>query len=154
MNKYKNFKDKKWNRENIKELLLTNNRAVAKAILTLYNLQEEDEKLGGVTLHHNNVGFGAVDARYLGNVAKKIMNDNPLTEKEFYIAKLKIIKYSGQLADIANEKEDAKEIRKILKEEMPTLAEFEIACDEVFEEMEIEKVKNVNTIEIQLRWFD
>ena len=109
MSKYRNFKNKKWNKENIREMLLKNDNAVKRAIVAIYDRQEEDEKLGSITLHHNNVGFGSYDVKFLSSIAKDIKKDKYINESDMYMAKSRILKYSGQLAEIANENEERKQ---------------------------------------------
>ena len=54
---------KTWSRKEIDELLRSNDLAVERAILRLYQLQTEDEANSSKTKHKNNRGFSASDAK-------------------------------------------------------------------------------------------
>lgn len=102
MSKNKNLK---WNKENIEELLKTNDRAVMRALVVLYSFQTQDEKEAGLTLHPNKRGFNAYDARALSKAIEKVKTDEGFTKEELDCIRPKILKYSAQLATVANERE-------------------------------------------------
>jgi hypothetical protein len=97
-----------WTAEEIKDNLLQHDVWVTKAVVAIFNYQTADEQASEDTKHHNNVGFNGVDGRILSSFAKQINNfrpgkyRSPLSPKQMEIARRKIIKYSGQLAKIAN----------------------------------------------------
>ena len=95
-------KRKVWTKEEVKELLNSNNKAVMRGILAIYNRQTESEQYCDDTHEVNGVGFNGIDAPFLSNLAKWILDKGYLTDKQMVIARKKMLKYSQQLADIAN----------------------------------------------------
>jgi len=93
---------KKWKKEDIKQLLIENDVAVLRGLLRIYDLQTADEKQDDDTKYHNNIGFNGVDGYIMSKFASFYMSRGYLTSKQFNLTKKKIMKYSGQLAKIAN----------------------------------------------------
>ncbi|MDD4804589.1 MAG: hypothetical protein PHN69_05385 [Candidatus Pacebacteria bacterium] len=108
----------------LKNLVKTNDRALIKAIVLIYDLQTEEEKNTGQSVEENKIGFSKIDAYELGNIAKKIKRGQSLTEAEVAKSRNKMQKYWKQLMTISKkqmqEKKDqeAKEELKQLEEEM------------------------------------
>ena len=98
MSKKATTKNKTWNKEEIIKLLLTNNKAVERAILRLYSFQTDEEKFYGHTETINGVGFNRYDTNILSNFAEQLtIYKKPLSSKQLAIARKKLIKYTGQL---------------------------------------------------------
>ena len=93
-----------WKKEEIKEMLQTNDNAVLRGIVVIYSLQTEDEKKAGETIEHNGVGFSGFDAEFMSSLAKFILSRGYLTDKQLEYGRRKIMKYAGQLAKVANGK--------------------------------------------------
>ena len=93
---------KVWTKEEIKDLLERSNKMVHRSIVKIFEKQTADEKRSEATNHSNGVGFNSVDAHLLSSFAKQILKGYTLSEKQMYHARKKIMKYSGQLAKIAN----------------------------------------------------
>ena len=93
---------KKWKKEDIKELLETNDIAVIRGWIRIYELQTEDEKQTEDTHHNNSVGFTGADGYILTSMMNNYIKWGQLTEKQFNLIKKKMMKYAGQLAKIAN----------------------------------------------------
>jgi len=94
---------KKWKKEDIKELLNTNQVACIKGWIRIYELQTEDEKQTQDTHYNNSVGFTGADAYILSGIMDNYIKCGyTLSEKQFAIIEKKIKKYAGQLAKIAN----------------------------------------------------
>lgn len=118
-------------KESIRTLLMTNDRAVERALVVLFERQTIDEQEELSTVHSNGVGFNTADAVVGTRFARWIlgMNDDnkvcyfpkslkhPRASKIFkeYLdkstnetvmqrARRLILKYSGQLAQVANAK--------------------------------------------------
>lgn len=104
----KNNKIGKWDKESIKELLLTNDTAVKRAIGVLYSFQTEDEKEVDLTIHPNKKGFDAWDARELSKLAKKMHSTDGVSQEEINCVRPRLLKYANQLARVANENEAIK----------------------------------------------
>lgn len=97
-----------WTKEEIKGNLLKDDQWVARGVVAIYEYQTADEQRVEDTVESNGVGFNGVDGRIMSSFAKQIIKWNPdkfrtpLSPKQFNIARKKIVKYSGQLAKIAN----------------------------------------------------
>ena len=139
---WKSYSQKEWEIE-IKVLLKTNDVALKRAIVLIYELQTDEEKNLGIAKEENNVGFSKIDAEFLSKIAKKIKNNLPLDDAEIIISRNKMQKYWKQLMHISlknieekeslekqkliaikNEKErvfreNQEEIRKCLEEGIP-----------------------------------
>ena len=95
-------KKKSWSKEEIKNLLLVNDRAVMRAIVVIYNLQTAVEQSCNETHDANGVGFNGVDAPFLSSLAQQVLYKGYLTSKQIACGRKKILKYANQLVKIAN----------------------------------------------------
>jgi hypothetical protein len=93
-----------WKKEEIKDLLQKNDKAVMRGLVVIYSLQTEDEKKAEETSEHNGVGFSGVDAKFLSSLAKQVMTKGRLSEKQMLLARKKMLKYAGQLTLVSNGK--------------------------------------------------
>jgi hypothetical protein len=101
---------KVWKTEEIRNLLTSNDLAVCRGLVAIYNRQTLDEQAIGVTKHVNGVGFNGADAYILTSYAHQVISFNPststykdpLSRKQIGLARKKLIKYARQLRDIAN----------------------------------------------------
>lgn len=94
--------DKKWTKDEIKEMLERNPKAVTRGLLAIYKNQTMDEQLSQSTHYHNGIGFTGADAEILSSFAEQLKRGRNLSYKQFEMAKKKMVKYAGQLARIAN----------------------------------------------------
>ena len=94
--------DKKWTKEEIKDLLGRNAKAVTNGVLAIYRNQTRDEQCTQSTNHNNGIGFSGADAGILSSFAEQLLRGQNLSEKQMVIARKKIMKYAGQLARMAN----------------------------------------------------
>lgn len=101
-----------WNKETIKALLATNDRAVTKAVVAIYYNQTQDEISSKVTQEHNGKGFTKFDAKFLTEMATFAINNGmTLTTKQVECIRHRVYKYWRQLAEIANNSEIARQAR-------------------------------------------
>ena len=105
---WKSYSQKEWEIE-IKVLLKTNDVALKRAIVLIYELQTDEEKNLGVAKEENNVGFSKIDAEFLSKVARKIKNNLPLDDAEIIISRNKMQKYWKQLMYISLKNIEEKE---------------------------------------------
>lgn len=98
-------------REDINVLLSTNDRAVARALVVLYERQTDDEKGSGVTKHSNGAGFNATDASFGTALAQWVLSGKRLSAGQLASARRMLGKYSGQLLAIAKAKQGPPEVR-------------------------------------------
>jgi hypothetical protein len=76
-----------------------------RVIKTLWDFQTKDEKASECTIAHNEVGFNGIDARFAASLIQGVQKYQSLTENQFRAAKKMMVKYSTQLAKIANGKQ-------------------------------------------------
>ena len=93
---------KVWTKDEIRKLLQTNDAMVTKSLMKLYDCQTADEQNALITRHNNNIGFNGVDGAVMSRIAKWYADKKFLSPKQLALVRKKIVKYSGQLADIAN----------------------------------------------------
>ena len=90
-----------WTPEGVALMLSSNNRAVEKGILALWDRQTPDEKSAELTKHSNGVGFNLPDSHMGTKCAKWIKAGKSLTGWHLAKARELTIKYRGQLCDLA-----------------------------------------------------
>lgn len=98
---------KVWTKEDILALLndpdeAKARRALERAIVSIYEWQTADEKREGHTNTWNNVGYNGADSSKMSYYAKWIMSGRHLSDRFLEDAEVRIEKYAGQLARIAN----------------------------------------------------
>tara|TARA_R110000765_G_scaffold145233_2_gene247347 strand:- start:40 stop:336 length:297 start_codon:yes stop_codon:yes gene_type:complete len=93
---------KTWTPEEIKALLGESDKAVARAILAIYNRQTEDEKIVKETSAANGVGYSGVDANFMSSLAQFYQSKGFLSTGQLKYRRKAIMKYAGQLTEIAN----------------------------------------------------
>ncbi len=91
-----------WTNEEIKTLVQTNDKVLYGALKRLYNEQTNDEKCIGETTHNNGVGFNGADSKFLSSVSEFLIKNGFLTEKQKFITRKKLVKYTKQLTKLAN----------------------------------------------------
>lgn len=99
-----------WTKEKIRNLLEKNDMAVARGLVALYTRQTRDEQKMGATRHVNGVGFNSLDAPFLTSLAEQVIEwqygrssyPAPLSPTQVKVARKRILKYAGQLAEVAN----------------------------------------------------
>lgn len=91
-----------WNRAKIEKLLRTNNTAVERAIVAIYDRQTADEKAVSDTKHTNSRGFSAAHAKRGSYYARWIRGGRRLSGEHIDKGREIALHYTQQLADIAN----------------------------------------------------
>lgn len=99
-----------WKKENMQELLDTNDRAVERGLVAIYRLQTDGERASRTTTNSNNVGFSAFDAEFLSEIAEKCIRWRGLTPGQIRAVRPKVRRYWRQLCDIANAKQEHPDI--------------------------------------------
>ena len=93
-----------WNAKLIRERLLISDKWVTQGVIRIFEYQTAEEQNADVTVEDNGVGFNGLDAELLSNYAKFALKSGFLTKGQMAYARKKMLKYSGQLAKIANSK--------------------------------------------------
>lgn len=91
-----------WTKEEIVNLLQTNDQMVWRSLKQLYLKQTASERASGTTHVVNGVGFNSRDAEILSSIARSYEQWHRLTPKQTALVRRKIMKYAGQLTKIAN----------------------------------------------------
>lgn len=99
-----------WNKEKIQTLLSTNNLAVAKSLIRIYNNQTLEEKSAQDTYYLNNIGFTGSDGKILTSFAESYLKYNRLSDKQMTIARNKMKKYWKQLIQIIRDENPAENV--------------------------------------------
>lgn len=88
-------------KDQIKSLLLSNDRAVERAMCALFARQTQDERSSSTTQHLNGRGFNAFDAPTGSYYARWVNSGRKLTGRHLDKARAMAIRYAGQLVEVA-----------------------------------------------------
>lgn len=99
------FKTQKQWKAYIQDLIARSDVALKRAIVQIYERQTYEEQMQGTAIAENNVGFSKIDAKELGDIAKKIKKNEQLTEGEIAKSRNKMKKYWKQLMHISLDNE-------------------------------------------------
>lgn len=91
-----------WTKGEIKDLLLRNDRMVIKSLLKLCEYQTDYELERKEANVRNHLGFNKFDAPILTNVANVYTKTGQISRRSFADTRRRLLKYSSQLAKIAN----------------------------------------------------
>lgn len=124
----------------LKDLLKTNNKALLRAIVLIYDNQTPEEKDKGESIENNYIGFNKIDAKEMGDIAKKIKANKALTKVELAKSRNKMQKYWKQLMIISKKQVEAKKLQE-QRELEAKMAEEVAAAEEVATIEEEDKLK-------------
>ena len=99
---------KEWDKESIKKLIQTNDKAVYRALVLLYSFQTDEEKNTDKVKTVNGKGFNKLDAEILSSMARQVKSGRHLTDKQMYVARPKLMKYAGQILNYMKTREEQK----------------------------------------------
>jgi len=97
-----NAEIKVWEKDEIKEILIRSDVFVTRSVVKMLERQTADEAQGGYTHEANSVGFSAFDAEFLTSIANQIIDGRNLSPKQIASARKSMLRYAGQITDIAN----------------------------------------------------
>ncbi len=104
------IKNVEWTEEKIKKLLLTNDAAVERALIRLFQKQTAYEQQAERTKMLNGVGFTGLDAKFYTSLTKRVINGYHLTPGQLKALRkpdrrgnAMICKYAGQILKIMAE---------------------------------------------------
>lgn len=128
---WNSFTNQKQWKEYLKDLIKTNDKALLKSILLIYDNQTLEEKSRKESIEENKIGFSKVDVKEMSEIALKIKKGKELTKGEFAKSRNKMQKYWKQLMTISKEKAEAERIEEENRKDL-----------EIFlQELESEKLK-------------
>lgn len=96
----------------LKDLLKTNDKALLRAIMLVYDNQTPEEKDKGESIEDNCIGFSKIDAKEMGDIARKIKANKALTKEELAKSRNKMQKYWKQLMIISKKQAEDKLIEQ------------------------------------------
>ena len=91
-------------REYIELMVQRNDAWLERGILAIWHYQTQDEKRDKDTKYNNGVGFNGADGAFMTSLGNILNKGYHLSEKQKFIARKKMRKYSGQLLRIAEDK--------------------------------------------------
>ena len=98
-----------YTKADIANLLMNNDKAIARALVALNNRQTPQEQSAQTTIMSNGRGFTSADARIGTSMAEFYTKFGRLSEKQIQYWRKpnakgtpRIVKYAGQLAEVAN----------------------------------------------------
>lgn len=94
--------NKRITRDSIRNLLTTNDRAVERAMVVLYDRQTTDEKQVSDTRHSNQRGFSAAHASKGSYYARWVLGGRHLTGRHLENARKIALRYTAQLLEQAH----------------------------------------------------
>ena len=94
-----------YNKEMIRAKLETSDRWLVRGLLAVYDNQTTEEQIVEGVVVDNGVGFNGVDGEILTKMAKWYKAKGYLSPKQTALVRRKMLKYAGQLAKLANEKQ-------------------------------------------------
>ena len=97
---------KVWGKESIRELILSNDKAVYSGMLRIYDRQTKSEQDYQETSDFNTVGFTGCDGHIMSSFTESYKKYGKLTEKQMIIARKKMLKYWKQLLDVIREQNE------------------------------------------------
>ena len=89
-------------------MVRTNDQALLRAIVLIYDNQTDEEKLKGESIEDNCIGFSKIDAAEMGAIARKIKAKKQLSKGELAKSRNKMQKYWKQLMIISKKQAEAK----------------------------------------------
>ena len=121
----------------LKDLVKTNDKALLRAIVLVYDNQTCEEKNKGESIEDNCIGFSKVDAYEMGKIAQKIKRGESLTKGELAKSRNKMQKYWKQLMTISKRNAKLKKQQALderIAEEEYAMKVEEAANTELFRE--------------------
>lgn len=128
----------------LKDLLKTNDKALLKAIVLVYDNQTPEEKDKGESIEDNCIGFSKIDAKEMGDIARKIKANKALTKGELDKSRNKMQKYWKQLMIIGKQKAESK--RKAAEAEELRKAEEEAIALKQHEQERLQRFREYHEV--------
>ena len=91
-----------WSQPEILNLLNTNNEFVKRSLIKLYDRQVSIEQVQKQSKFTNGVGFNKPDGYKLTSFAQFYLRNGYLSDKQIYVVRKRIVKYSAHITNIAN----------------------------------------------------
>ena len=118
MAEWDNFTNQKQWEKYLRNLVRTNEKALLKSIMLIYNNQTFEEKEAGTSIYENKIGFNRFDSKEMMRIARKLKQRVSLTEYEIAHARIVMPKYWKQLMIISKQKQKDKKEQEEFEEEL------------------------------------
>ena len=118
MAEWDNFTNQKQWEKYLRNLVRTNEKALIKSIMLIYNNQTFEEKEAGTSIYENKIGFNRFDSKEMMRIARKLKQRVPLTESEIAYSRIVMPKYWKQLMIISKQKQKKKKEQEEFEEEL------------------------------------
>ena len=105
-------------KEEIRKKLETNQKWLERGILAIWEYQTAWEQRASTTIERNGVGFNGVDGSYFAYIVGWLEAGKHLNGRHLEKSRKKMLKYSGQLARIANSRVDDEVETEIMRNEI------------------------------------
>ena len=102
---WEEFKNQNQWKAYLKNLVRTNEKALLKSVVAIYDNQTMEEKVVGASIEHNKVGLDRWDSEEMTMIAQKIKSNIPLKHNEIVHCKIVMPKYWKQLMVISKQKQ-------------------------------------------------
>lgn len=102
---WESFTNQKQWRDYLKQLMRTNDKALLRALVLVFENQTDEEKAKYESFEENGKGFDKVDVAKLSALAVKVKRNDELTAIEMATIRSKVPKYWKQLYYIAKAKQ-------------------------------------------------
>ena len=99
-------KSQKLRAEHFRQMILKDDKWLSRAILAIYARQTPVEQDSAETLIYNKQGFSGVHAEFGTSLAKWLLEGRALTPKQAQAARRIMVHYTGQLVQVAEEKQN------------------------------------------------
>lgn len=124
---WESFTNQKQWKTYLQNLIKTNDKALLKSIVLIYDNQTEDEKEIGSSVEDNRIGFSKWDAEEMSFIAKRIKNGEALNQNMIVHARHIMPKYWKQLMKISkNNLEKLVAEKELYEESIMTKEEIEL----------------------------
>jgi hypothetical protein len=103
----------------VKGKLETCPKWACRGLVVIFQHQTTTEQAVNQTTQHNDVGFNGVDAPFLSSLAKQYLERGTLSPKQMVHLHRKIVKYAGQILEVADKE---KIVASYVKESLQAMA--------------------------------
>ena len=121
---WETFKNQDQWRAYLQNLVMTNDRALLRAVVLIYDNQTNEEKVWNKSIDWNGIGFNRWDSSEMSEIAKKIKRKEELKQNEIIHARYVMPKYWKQLMKISKRN---MEIKKRFDEAYNNL--YKVLCE-------------------------
>ena len=100
----------------IRHMIKNDIRWALRALVVIYNQQDNEEKMFNSSNKHNGKGFGKVDASTLSIIAERYIRTKNISAHDIATVQTKIIRYAGQLYDLSDKQKLESQYKKYIIE--------------------------------------